>query len=461
MRWAAMFAFGLAAVGVAWLFGGLRSAIGSTDDLPFPTINSWAVRLLATTVGVIYVFTSIAKMDWEWCGGHTLRRVGTTADVLLPVERLAQSVGISSETFWAGLATFVIPLELALAVIYVVSARQDEDNRHWLRRICAFGWLLAIGLHLNNEMMSLIIQWFGYYMLLLASLLLLPARVLMVFGSMFYSIEAAIRDSFDKRLAQLSHGGATVVSGLLSMLAFVSLVGMGFFTGIMGAIVATLILSGLLVITLVYGLVAGWERKAIPLCASALVSSLLMTLAVAQCSMRFDYYDLRGKTLQQLGNNEAAIQEMELARNYPAPSSKAEAELFTNLALANRRLGGVDRLKAAERYYQEAIALDSRQFLAHYSLANLLISQQQIKPAEKHYRAAIRIKPDFSDAYVNLGNLLEFNEQYRDAMACYQTALEIEPNAADIKELVASAAQRLRDSGETSSDGDTSPIQAE
>ena len=156
--------------------------------------------------------------------------------------------------------------------------------------------------------------------------------------------------------------------------------------------------------------------------------------------MRFDYYDLRGKTLQQLGNNEAAIIEMETATQLPSPSVAALAELHTNLALSHRRMGDA---KPAERNYRKAIELNPAQFLAHYGLANLLVAQQRNALAETHYRKAVGIKADFSDAYVNLGNVLEFKNRIAEAIQCYETALSIEKDASDIQQMIEAAKEKL------------------
>lgn len=435
-RWAAMF------VAIGLLAGALWAFRPKTTNAPIPTASSWAYRLLGTTVGVIYIYTSIAKMDTEWCGGHTLREVGTTADVLLPVEKVASSIGLSKETFWASLATFVIPLELTLAVTYLVAVRQDEENRKWLRYWCLFGWLLAIGLHLNNEMMNLIIQWFGYYMLLLATIILLPARILMLLGVAFMWPECWVRERYAREVASLSSAQAALALGATSLLALVSLVAFGYFTWIAGAIVASLILAAGLVLLLVFGMVMGWERNSLKIAACTALASLIMTGAVAQCSMRFDYYYLRGQTLQQLGNDNRAVNEMNLAAILPAPSKKLAAEMHTNRGVSLRRL---NEPKAAEQAYRKAIGLDTKQFLAHYGLANLLVQQNRQDEAELHYREAIKNKSDFSDAYVNLGNVLEFKGQLGPAIECYKIAASIEPNAADIKQMLAAAESQLNE----------------
>lgn len=406
-----------------------------------PTVSSWAFRLLGTTVGVIYVFTSIAKMDAEWCGGHTLRKVGTTESVLQPIQQLAEMAGISKEWFWATLATLVIPLELTLAASYFVAVRQDEPSRVRLRQWCFVGWLLAIGLHLNNEMMNLIIQWFGYYMLLLATLILLPASVLLTLGQVFIVPEAWARDRYRKLVSSLSNSQAAIVTGVLSFLGMALLLCWGFFTWIPGGLVASIVLVVVLVLVTVAAILFNHERTTIRVGLVTIAATVTMIFAVAQSSMRFDYYDLAGKTLQQLGADQEAINEMLIGAALPAGSPAAAAELRTNLGLSYKRLGDT---KAAEKWYRSAISFDPRQILAHYGLANMLTELDRHDEAVYHYERAIEIKSDFSDAWINLGNLLEYQNQVERAIQCYEAALQIEANATDVQQLLQRAKLKRR-----------------
>ena len=439
-RWIAMFA--AAAIGAILL---LRQKSLRTDwDDAGPHVGSWAFRLLGTTVGVIYIFTSIAKMDMEWMGGHTLTTIGTTRDVLMPVQQIANAIGISAESFWAALATFVIPLELTLATCYLISVRQDESSRKWTRLVCMFGWLLAIGLHLNNEMMNLIIQWFGYYMLLLATLFLLPAKILMHLGSPFIWAECTAKNRCRNLLSRFQ--GESEEQPSVPTLAIITFLAVGFalvfgyIAWIAGAIkAANLIATGCLIL-FGLGISSRLRKQSVKSLLTASVACLAMTIAVLQCTARFDYYDIQGKIFQNFGQHDSAIGALERAAFLPAPSDKASAEMMTNLGISYRRVG---KNQIAELAFRRAIKLNPRQFLAHYSLANLMVEKQKLPEAESHYRAAIGIKSDFSDALVNLGNVLEFRNDLKGAIKCYEDALEIEPDAADVSRMLENAKARL------------------
>jgi len=413
-----------------------------------PHVSAWSYRMLVTTVGVIYAFAAVAKMDAEWCGGHTLKAVGTTEQVLQPIAEFSTALGMSIDAFWAALATFIVPLELGLASLYIVSVWQDEPNRIWFRRACFFGWLLAIGLHLNNEMMNLIIQWFGYYMLLLATILLLPARILLIAGQFFVWPEVWIRERVGNLLdspANIAAVGGSAVAAVLGIVAF------GLLTSIIGSMLASCVLVVLLVVVLVLGLFLKWGKRSLLVTLTSIAASMSMICAVAQSSMQFDYYDLRGKTLMNVGRHEEAVQAMEAAAAFRAPSDRASAELLSNLAVCYRQAGIASNdpetltrsLKQAEKAYRDAIAADPNQILAHYGLANLLTSISRYDEAEKHYRASIAIKSDFSDAYVNLGNILEHQGRITEAMQCYELAAEIEPHAPDVRQLLELAREKI------------------
>jgi tetratricopeptide (TPR) repeat protein len=179
-----------------------------------------------------------------------------------------------------------------------------------------------------------------------------------------------------------------------------------------------------------------------------------MTCAIMQCSMQFDYYDLRGKTLMSQGRVAEATQNMEAAAAFRAPSKKASAELLTNLAICYVKglqeqapMQSEETLEAAvqriESTFRQAYTDDPTQFLAHYSHGNFLASQGRIAEAQTQFRTALAIKPDFSDAYINLGTTFEFEGRVEEAVECYEVAAKIEPHAQDVQQLLAQAKAKL------------------
>ncbi|MCB5187531.1 tetratricopeptide repeat protein [Methylobacillus caricis] len=82
---------------------------------------------------------------------------------------------------------------------------------------------------------------------------------------------------------------------------------------------------------------------------------------------------------------------------------------------------------AAEKAYQEAIAIEPQNAALHYNLGN---AQRELgKPAEAaaSYQRSIELSPHDADSHNNLGNVLRELRQLEQAMACYQRALELNP----------------------------------
>lgn len=450
-RWFAMCIFFAVAAGI--IFWGSRS----TPSESGPMTSAWSMRLLMTTVGVIYIFAAVAKMDSEWCMGHTLKAVGATEFVLQPLVGIAESLGISADTFWALLATLVIPLELCLAAIYLLSVWQDNGHRKWLSILCFVGWLLAVGLHLNNEMMNLVIQWFGYYMLLLATILLVPARYLLIASTVFFVAECWLQDRVEKLLA--SRKDSLIAMATTTFLAILILFAFAFLTLIPGMVVAAAFVGMLLILTVAFGIIVGWNKSVLAVGLTTGASVLAMICAVSQSTLQFDYHALRGKTLMNVGKIRPAKDALEEAQHYPAPSRMMAAEARTNLAIAYVKLlepsgvgasrGTTDDRRRSEKRIEElfrsALELDPQQFVGFYGFGNFLVRQGRHAEAERAFLSAISVKPDYSDAYFNLGSLYESNGRLHEAIRCYEAVAEIEPYAQDVQQQLTAVRSKLKE----------------
>ncbi|HEX4352537.1 MAG TPA: hypothetical protein VHZ95_06480, partial [Polyangiales bacterium] len=136
--------------------------------------NGFGFNLLGASVGILYAYTSIAKMDEQWIAGNTIRRISSAGRVFAPLADFAANFGISNERFWSLLSTSVIPLELTVALSYLIAVVQDSSRSRWPRIATACAFWLAVSLHVGAEAMGLEIGWFSYYMLALACAFLLP-----------------------------------------------------------------------------------------------------------------------------------------------------------------------------------------------------------------------------------------------------------------------------------------------
>jgi tetratricopeptide (TPR) repeat protein len=92
-----------------------------------------------------------------------------------------------------------------------------------------------------------------------------------------------------------------------------------------------------------------------------------------------------------------------------------------NEALAEGRLG------EAIEAFQEAVARNPDERLAHYNLGQALLQAGQLDEAIQHLERAIEIDPDFRDAYFNLGAALSEKGSFEAAATYFQRAHEIDP----------------------------------
>jgi tetratricopeptide (TPR) repeat protein len=87
------------------------------------------------------------------------------------------------------------------------------------------------------------------------------------------------------------------------------------------------------------------------------------------------------------------------------------------------------KYKQAEDGFREAIALDSKDFVAHCNLGIILADKlNRYSEAETAYRQAITINPKVAQPHFNLGNLLQNHlNRYSEAEDAYRKAIAIDP----------------------------------
>ena len=88
---------------------------------------------------------------------------------------------------------------------------------------------------------------------------------------------------------------------------------------------------------------------------------------------------------------------------------------------------GQGRTKEAMSHYREALRINPHNIVAHYNLANALVSQGRLMEATKHYADAVRIEPAFAEAHNNLGNILLRQGRLEEARRHFSEAIRIKP----------------------------------
>lgn len=88
--------------------------------------------------------------------------------------------------------------------------------------------------------------------------------------------------------------------------------------------------------------------------------------------------------------------------------------------------------KNSTTLFQRALAVTSKNYLAHNNFGVILYRAGRIEEAVRHFIAALQIKPTYADVHCNLGMALVANGNYHEAIRHYREALRIKPYSADI-----------------------------
>lgn len=292
--------------------------------------HGFGFNLLGATAGILYIYTSIAKLDAGWRDGHTITRISAAKRVFASLVELAGELGISEDAFWSLFATSVIPIELTIAITYFVAVRADSSESRWPRRIALLGWQLAMLLHLGAEAMALEIGWFSYYMMLFACAFLLPPRSVDSLASLITIPANFIRTQLDDVLAP--EPGKHNVTVTLAITAAVALMlGMvGNQLDLPGALPASVVAAVVLTLVALGTSVRGKPVAARPFVLGTGAAAALMWAAIASSQARWDFYRFLGGDLKRRGEPAAALEAYERGERY-APKDQSRREQIEDL----------------------------------------------------------------------------------------------------------------------------------
>jgi hypothetical protein len=302
-----------------WIYTARR-----TPKLELTRAQGFGFNMLGATAGILYMYTSIAKLDAGWRDGHTITRISAAKRVYAPLVQLAAGFGISEDSFWSLFATSVIPIELGIAVTYFIAVRADSSRARWPARVALVGWLFAMLLHFGAEAMELEIGWFSYYMMLFACAFLLPARIVDSLASLLTLPANFIRT----QLADVLAPDATkVLPGTLAITAAVALMlGMvGKQVDLPGGMGACLTAAGVLALAAVAVSLRRNALAARPLVLGTGAAAALMWIAIATSQARWDFYRFLGGDLKRRGEPAAALEAYERGERY-APKGQSRKD---------------------------------------------------------------------------------------------------------------------------------------
>ena len=343
--------------------------------------------------------------------------MGGPETLFKPIEQFLSQFGIDHAMSWRLVATMVIVVETLLALFYLVAVTQDRSRRRLVRVCCWLGLVLALGLHINNELIEIDIRWLSYYMMVIAGAFYLPHSWLRAAAAVTWPGRR-----FERMLGRYSDRwpGIDSDAGLLVAALAIApgMVFVGRVIDLPGAIASCAVAAVALVVVAVWAVQRGSPAVARNLIVT--VTGAVMWVAVANLSGRAEFYTNRGNDLRLLEEPKLALDAYKKAVRY---TPRGDANPSYNLGMMFAALRKNDR---AVEQFQQALQIDRNYVKAHNNLGVMLFEQGEYKRAMEHYNKALRLAPDYVDAHVNVGNVLRVFGRTDKAMQHYREALTLD-----------------------------------
>ncbi|MCL4856414.1 MAG: tetratricopeptide repeat protein, partial [Flavobacteriales bacterium] len=116
-------------------------------------------------------------------------------------------------------------------------------------------------------------------------------------------------------------------------------------------------------------------------------------------------------------------------------TTKADAELYLKRAILYQ---SIDNYTNSENDFNTSLALDSSNYIAYFSRANLFNEKNALTPSKQtiqqilnDYSKCIKENPTFSFAYFNRGNIKFQQEKYINAIEDFSLAINANPSFAE------------------------------
>lgn len=303
-----------------------------SDDEPVEPNGGYA--LLTSTVAILYAYAALAKCDAAWVGGHTLRDISRAETLLQPLAELAEQFSLTQESFFALVATSVIPLELILAVAYALAPLRDRSSSRLVRSVISLGLLMALMLHVGAEVLDLKIGWFSYYMLALALICLSPLWLV----EKLMAPLSLVQKFIERQLADVAEEAKSATVPWVPVLLMVAVVALLVYVGdaadLPGVFMAMVVTAAMLGGFVIYGWATKQAFATVPTTLALGASAVVLWLTLGLTEARFDYYRFLGGDLARRGKIERAIEVYRHGERYAPPGrsrrkkiEKLEAQL--------------------------------------------------------------------------------------------------------------------------------------
>lgn len=103
------------------------------------------------------------------------------------------------------------------------------------------------------------------------------------------------------------------------------------------------------------------------------------------------------------------------------------AAVVALVACAVRTTAQLQHWRDSESLFRHALAVTTKNYIAHTNLGNVLVAQGKIDEAIGHYEQAGKIRPDHAESFNNLGTALLRQRRVDEAIRCFEQALKINP----------------------------------
>jgi len=294
-------------------------------------VSSWAYKLVAVNVSMIYAFTALTKITEKQFHQAQFVRYLAREDLVPVLEKQLEGIGMPPEFFWQAIALSAITIELILALSYLCSTILNKDSRRWLRLMTYSGFMAALIFHTANEFfLSLSIGWFSYYMLAIAAIYLLPAPFLLRIGR--YASWFVRRLAYATMLIPSTLNTISSITKILMTVIFVFIatsitVILCLNIDLPGVLTTGLLIAGILFVVCMASIAAGFIRHAMRYAAVTSIAIILMWIAITESTVRFSFYERVGYNYQFQGDTGSAVLAFEKAMKYiPAWKKTAKSK---------------------------------------------------------------------------------------------------------------------------------------
>lgn len=377
---------------------------------------------LGVLVGIVYFWTTVTKLDAPWFEGAVVQRLTehpNTHPLLLHSVNLFHTITGGNQWVMMAIATVIMEMTLAFGYFYAVG--QDGRRSRASTIICLVLWVLTLVLHGGILLMALSIGLFGYYMLVVGSVYLLPLTWLRmperwIFHPLRRAGEAAALWMNPGASPVLCLGESVIIAGgLVAIFHLMEMPG----TTVAGIMVA-------LILLLHTALDVRWKRiQSAQFRLLATVLFMALVSAIAYMGPLRQNVDLRMAYMQHIAGDPLLAMKYytKVARQLDTPIE--QSGVFNNLGDIMCR---VHDYPEAVEFYKTSIAIDPANGSSHANLALALLTMRRHQEAVSEYARALELGFTSPSVHYNYAFALQNLNRSDEAIGQYRIAVTLDPD---------------------------------